>query len=123
MGTPIRTVAQQLSIDTSLAGPITMPLSAVHSIVFQPCGDQLRRDQWTMPTAVAPPDTDQLILVNDDTVTGTVVAIDQGHRVETLHHHGFGDDRDGLHGTVGAWLDRWADGTPELLRRVGLCPG
>ena len=42
---------------------------------------------------------------------------------DVLHHHAFGDDWDGLQGAVGAWLDRWADGSDELLRRVGLWPG
>ncbi|OHB77837.1 MAG: hypothetical protein A2W31_17650 [Planctomycetes bacterium RBG_16_64_10] len=82
----IRTVGQQLWIETSLAGPITVPLDAVCSIVFQPSGDPLRRDPWTMHGDAARPDTDQLILANDDTVTGTVVGIDPDHvELDTPH--------------------------------------
>jgi hypothetical protein len=41
---------------------------------------------------------------------------------EVLHHHDFGDDWTGLQAAVAAWLDRWRDGSPDLLRFVGLCP-
>jgi transposase len=39
-----------------------------------------------------------------------------------LHHHDFGDDWTGLQAAVAAWLARWEDGSPNLLRIVGLCP-
>lgn len=41
---------------------------------------------------------------------------------DVLHHHGFGDDWDGLQAAVAGWLAGWADGSDALLRRVGLCP-
>ena len=36
--------------------------------------------------------------------------------------HDFGDDWTGLQAAVETWLARWADGSPNLLRLVGLCP-
>ena len=41
---------------------------------------------------------------------------------DVLHHHDFGDDWAGLQAAVAAWLARWQDGSPDLLRLVGLCP-
>jgi len=41
---------------------------------------------------------------------------------EVLHQHDFGDDWAGLQAAVTAWLRRWADGSAELLRYVGLRP-
>jgi transposase len=41
---------------------------------------------------------------------------------EVLHQHDFADDWDGLKATITAWLDKWAGGSPDLLRYVGLCP-
>lgn len=41
---------------------------------------------------------------------------------DVLHHHDFGDDWTGLQAAVAAWLARWEDGSPNLLRIVGLCP-
>lgn len=41
---------------------------------------------------------------------------------DVLHHHGFGDDWAGLQAAVEGWLAGWADGSSDLLRRVGLCP-
>jgi transposase len=41
---------------------------------------------------------------------------------EVLHQHDFGDDWEGLKGAVTAWLRKWSDPSPDLLRYVGLCP-
>lgn len=41
---------------------------------------------------------------------------------EVLHHHAFADDWAGLQAAVAAWLARWQDDSPDLLRLVGLCP-
>jgi len=41
---------------------------------------------------------------------------------EVLHLHEFADRWGELNTTVGDWLDQFADGSPELLRYVGLCP-
>ena len=41
---------------------------------------------------------------------------------EILHQHAFADDWAGPQTAVAAWLARWHDGSPELLRAVGLCP-
>lgn len=40
---------------------------------------------------------------------------------DVLHHHPFGDDWAGLQAAVETWLAQWTDGSPDLLRRVGLC--
>ncbi len=41
---------------------------------------------------------------------------------EVLHLHDFADDWSGLQGAVEEWLGQFANGSPELLRYVGLCP-
>lgn len=41
---------------------------------------------------------------------------------EVLHLHKFADRWGELATTVSDWLDQFADGSPELLRYVGLCP-
>jgi len=41
---------------------------------------------------------------------------------EVLHLHEFAERWGELTTTVGDWLDQFADGSPELLRYVGLCP-
>lgn len=41
---------------------------------------------------------------------------------DVLHHHGFGDDWEGLQAAVTGWLARWQGDAPDLLRLVGLCP-
>jgi hypothetical protein len=42
---------------------------------------------------------------------------------DVLHHHDLRDDWDRLKGLVAAWLAKWAEPSPELLRYVGLNPG
>jgi hypothetical protein len=42
---------------------------------------------------------------------------------EVLPHHDLRDDWARLKELVAAWLGQWADGSPELLRYVGLNPG
>jgi transposase len=42
---------------------------------------------------------------------------------EILHHHELRDDWGRLKELVTQWLARWADGSPELLRYMGLNPG
>jgi transposase len=42
---------------------------------------------------------------------------------ELLHQHEYADDWSGLQAAVTAWLDKWAHGSDDLLRYVGLCPG
>lgn len=41
---------------------------------------------------------------------------------EVLHHHRFADDWTGLKAAVTTFLDRFATGSPDLLRYVGLLP-
>lgn len=54
--------------------------------------------------------------------TNPVEDLWRGLLADALHHHDFGDDWAGLQTAVDAWLDRWHDGSPDLLRFVGLCP-
>lgn len=43
-------------------------------------------------------------------------------KAELLHHHRFADDWDGLKAAIATFLARFAAGSSELLRYVGLCP-
>jgi hypothetical protein len=43
-------------------------------------------------------------------------------RQEVLHHHRLADDWDGLKAAVAAFLARFEQSSPDLLRAVGLCP-
>ena len=43
-------------------------------------------------------------------------------KAEVLHHHRFADDWDGLKAAIAAFLARFASGSEDLLRYVGLLP-
>ena len=79
VGKKPRIVDRQLQIEATLAGPVALPLGEVRGIVFQPPGDRLQDDRLAARVHAAPRDTDQLILTNDDLVSGTVTAMDDAH--------------------------------------------
>jgi len=55
--------------------------------------------------------------------TNPVEDLWRGLYADVLHHHGFGDDWAAIQAAVVGWLAGGAEDSPDLLRRVGLCPG
>lgn len=43
-------------------------------------------------------------------------------KADLLHHHRFANDWDGLKAAIATFLARFATGSEQLLRYVGLCP-
>lgn len=85
----------------------------------------LAQDNWPVHfhddvLAALPPPLQLLPLPTYAPWTNPVEDLWRGLNADVLHHHDFGDDWEGLQEAVHAWLAQWRDGSPELLRRVGL---
>jgi hypothetical protein len=87
----------------------------------------LVQDTWpvhfhTEVLAGLPPQLTLLPLPTYAPWTNPVEDVWRGVLGEVLHHHDFRDDWAGVQAAVTAWLAQWHDGSPDLLRRVGLQP-